>query len=123
MRKSIKSAVREGRAAFCPEWLQVGRDVWYWRESLCEDDGCPDMVTSSCPLNNGICWYEDAARECSRQHPVLEHLTVWGVAAYFTRRGVEWVVNDLPAVADCRLGSAFYTSRAAAEANRPGRVV
>lgn len=119
----MQEAAREGRLGLCPAWLRVGRQIWYWRESLCDDDGCMDMVTSACPLNNGIAWYEDPARECSRQHPVLEQTTVWSVGCYFTPRGPEWVINDLPAVADVRLRNAFFLTREDAEANRPGRVV
>lgn len=120
--KEITAAAQDGRLALCPDWLMPGREVWYWRESLCGDDGCPDMVTSCCPLNHGIAWYEDTARECSQQHPVLEHTTVWSAGAYFTPRGVEWMINDLPAVADVRLLSAFYRTEKEAWAARPGRI-
>lgn len=122
-RKEIDAAVREGRAAILPEWLQPGREVWYWRESLCEEDECPDQDTLSCPLSAGFCWHEDEARRCARQHPVLEKSTVWGVAAEFTERGVVWSVNDLPQIPDWRLHSAFFTSKADALRHRPGEVV
>ena len=122
-RKYMEKATREGRVALCPEWLQPGQDVWYWRESLCDDDGCPDMVKSVCPMNNGFRWFDDVARDCACQHPVLEKTTVWSCQAAFTPRGVEWIINDLPAVADYRLRSAFFTTRDAALQARPGRVV
>ena len=122
-KRYMEKATREGRVALLPEYLQVGQEIWYWRESLCDDDGCPDMVTSCCPLNNGIQWYEDTARECSRQHPVLEHATIWSVSACFTPRGVEWVVNDLPAVADVHLRRAFLTTKDEALRQRPEEVL
>ena len=122
-KKYMQQATREGRVALLPEWLQVGRRVWYWRESLCDDDGCPDMVTSSCPLNNGFASCDEPARDCSQQHPFLEETMVWSAGAYFTPRGIEWVINDLPAVADCRLRSAFFTSRKTALENKPGRII
>ena len=122
-KRYLMQAAREDRVAVLPASLQVGREVWYWRELLCGDDICPDGVTSSCPLNHGIPWYDDAARECARQHPSLEHTTIWSVAAYFTPRGIEWAVNDLPAVADCHLRRSFFRTREEAEAMRPGRIV
>ena len=122
-KKYLEKATREGRVALLPEFLQAGREVWYWRESLCDEDGCPDMVTVACPLNAGAVWYDDAARECSRQHPVLEKLTIWSAGAFFTPRGVEWVINELPAVPDWHLRNAFFTTRAEALRNRPGRIV
>lgn len=122
-KRYMQQATREGRVALLPEWLQVGRRVWYWRECLCDDDGCPDMVTTSCPLNNGFAWCDEEARDCSLQHPILEETMIWSVAAYFTPRGIEWVINDLPAVADFRLRSAFFKDKTAALLARPGRVV
>lgn len=122
-RKYMERATREGRVALLPEWLQPGREVWYWRESLCDEDGCLDMGTVACPLNAGAVWFDDVARECSRQHPILEKLTVWSAAAYFTPRGVEWVINDLPAVADVCLRGAFFRTRAEAVKARPREVM
>lgn len=121
-RRYMERATREGRVALLPEWLQVGRPVWYWRESLCDDDGCPDMVTAACPLNAGAAWIDEEARECSQRHPVLEKSTVWSACAYFTPRGVEWSVNELPAVADVHLRSAFFRSREEALKFRPKEV-
>ena len=74
-------------------------------------------------MNNGFRWFDDVARDCACQHPVLEKTTVWSCQAAFTPRGVEWIINDLPAVADYRLRSAFFTTRDAALQARPGRVV
>ena len=122
-KKNMERATREGRVALLPPTLQVGSEVWYWRESLCDEDGCLDMASSCCPLNHGIPWFEDEARECARQHPILEHATVWSACSYFTPRGVEWSINGLPAVSDCHLRNTFFASREEAVKNRPGRVV
>ena len=120
----MEKAAREGRVALLPEWLQVGREVWYWRECLCGgDDLCADGVTSCCPLNNGIPWYDEVARDCACQHPILEKTTIWSAAACFTPRGVEWIINELPAVSDYRLRSAFFLTKQAALDSRPGKVV
>ena len=123
IRRYIERATREGRVALLPEWLRIGSEVWYWRESLCDDDCCADMDTLSCPLSAGFQWFEPEARSCARQHPVLEKGTVYSVAAVFTERGVEWSVNDLPPVPDWRLRGAFFTGKADAMRNRPGEVV
>ena len=122
-RKEIDVAVREGRAAILPEWLQPGREVWYWRESLCDEDGCMDMVTVACPINAGFHWHEEEVRTCARQHPVLEKAEIYSVFASFSERGVEWIVNGLPAVPDWRLRDAFFVSEAEARRHRPGEVV
>lgn len=121
--KEMERAVREGRAALLPGFLAVGQTVWYWRESLCGEDACPDMDGLACPLSAGFQWFEPEARRCARQHPVLERGEVWDVQAAFTRRGVEWSVNGLPPVPDGRLRSAFFTSKADAMRHRPGEVV
>lgn len=121
-KRYIQKATREGRVALLPEYLQEGREVWYWRESLCEEDECPDGAGSCCPLNHGMAWSDPAVIECRRQHPVLEKCTVWSAAAAFTPRGVEWSINDLPAVPDRHLRSAFFSTRAEALKNRPGRI-
>ena len=121
-RKQLEEAARDYRVAVLPEYLQPGSRVWYWRESLCEDDLCMDSVTPACPLNRGFRWYDAEARSCAMAHPALEETTVWSIQAAFTAQGVEWIVNDLPAVADCRVRSSFHPSREEAEACRPGRV-
>lgn len=120
--KRLEQAARDHRVAVLPEWLQRGREVWYWRECLCEDDGCMDMTSVVCPLNRGEPWYGDDARLCSSLHPVLDHSTIWDVSAAFTPRGVEWIINDLEPVADCRLRQVFYEDMGEAMANKPGRV-
>lgn len=122
-RKEIDSAVREGRAAILPEWLQVGRTVWYWRECLCDEDGCMDMVTVACPINAGYHWYEPEVCRCARQHPVLEKSEIYSVYASFSERGVEWIVNGLPAVPDCLFRESFFVSEIEARRHRPGEVV
>ena len=119
----VQKAARENRVAILPAFLTVGTKVWYWRELLCGDDICLDGVTPTCPLNMGIPWYDDEARECACRHPTLEGTVIWSVGAYFTPRGIEWAVNDLPAVADCHLRSVFFRSREEAEAAKPGRIV
>lgn len=121
-RRYMERATREGRVALLPEWLQVGREVWYWHESLCDDNGCADMVTAACPINKGAVWYDDEARECARRHPSLEKTTVWSVCSYFTPKGVMWSVNELPAVADLFLRGAYFRTRAEALKNRPKEV-
>ena len=120
----MEQAINEAREdpqrwAVVPEWLQVGREVWYWRELLCADDICTDGVTSACPLNRGVKWYEDEARSCAHAHPMLEKTTVWSVMAAFTPRGVEWIVNDLDAVADSRLREAFFRTAKGSRTGRP----
>lgn len=121
-RREIQSAAEEGRLALCPAWLLPGREVWYWRECLCLDDPCMDMAANVCPLNAGAKWYEESARDCAQRHPVLEHTTVWSVGAYFTPRGVEWLINELPGVADGRLRDAFFETEEAARAARPRKM-
>ena len=122
-KKYLERATREGRVALLPEFLQPGREVWYWRESLCEEDGCPDMDSFACPLAASFSWHDEEARACARQHPVLEKGEIWDVRAVFTGQGVEWIVNDLPPVPDWRLRSAFFTSKTDAMRHRPGEVV
>ena len=122
-RKEIDVAVREGRAAILPEWLQPGREVWYWRESLCDEDGCLDMVTVACPINAGFRWHEEEVRSCARQHPVLEKAEIYSVFASWSERGVEWIINGLPAVPDCLFRESFFVSEAEARRHRPGEVV
>ena len=122
-RKDMERATREGRVAILPEYLQEGRTVWYWRESLCDEDGCMDMVTSCCPLNHGFKLFDNVAKECARQHPVLENTDVWSVAAEFTARGVRWVINDWDPVPDDRLLAAYWPSREEALEHKPGRVM
>lgn len=121
-RRYMERATREGRVALLPEWLAPGREVWYWHESLCDGNGCMDMVSASCPLNSGSAWYDDDARDCARRHPSLEKTTIWSVCAHFTTRGVMWSVNDLPAVADLFLRSAYFRTRKEALENRPKEV-
>ena len=116
-------AVRDGRAAILPEFLQVGSRVWYWRESLCDEDCCMDMVTAACPLNRGVKWYEDECRRCAMAHPILEETTVWSVQADFSPvRGVQWIVNGLPGVADSRVRLSFFATGEEAMAHRPKAV-
>ena len=122
-KKYIQKATREGRVALLPEWLREGCRVWYWRESFCGDDCCSDMVTSCCPLNNGHRMGDAAARECARQHPVLEEAVIWSVGAFFKPGEIYWSVNELDGVPDRRLRESFFPSRKEALKNKPGRVV
>ena len=122
-KRYLQQAAREDRVAILPAYLTVGSKVWYWRELLCGDDICPDGVTAECPLNRGVPWYEDEARDCACRHPTLESSTIWSVGSYYTPRVIEWAINDLPAVADCYLRRSFFRTREEAEAMRPGRVV
>lgn len=117
----MKAAAKDGRLAVLPVYLQVGRTVWYWRECLCDDDGCPDGAGSCCPLNHDLPWNDPAVLECERQHPVLDQMQVHSVWASFTPRGIEWTVNGLT-VAECWLRQAFFPSEAAARRARPERI-
>lgn len=118
-KKQLEKADREHRVAVLPGWLTEGRKIWYWRETLCTEDLCPDMVSGACPLNRGVAWNDQAAVACAIRHPVVERMTVWSVACYFTPRGIEWSINELPAVADRDLRRVFFPTREAAEARRP----
>ena len=123
-KKYLKRAAHDGRMAVLPEFLTEGKKIWYWRECLCEEgEICMDAVTSLCPLNNGIDWDDDVARRCASVHPQLEETEIWSVAAFFTPRGIEWVINDLPGVAECNLRSAFFSTQEAAIRERPRRIV
>ena len=122
-KRYLKQAAADRRLAVCPEWLQHGRTVWYWRECLCLDELCPDSVTTCCPINNGFRPGDPAALACARQHPQLENTMVWSVCAYFTPRGVEWSVNDLPGVPDHMMRKVFFPCRADALAQRPREVI
>ena len=120
---ALEDAVRTGRAAFPPQWLTVGQTVWFWRESLCWDSMCSAGVTTECPLNRGVKWYEDEAVRCARKHPALARETVWQLAAYFTPNGVEWSVNDMPAVHEKYVRQVYFSTRKEAEKVRPREVV
>lgn len=122
-RKYIEKATREGRVAMLPEWLAEGRTVWIWRENLCDEDGCMDMVSPVCPRNRGASWDSATAMECARRHPVLESMQIYDVRAVFTRLGVAWSVNDSMLVPDDQLRAVFFPNREAALKNRPERAV
>lgn len=121
-KKHVKNAARDGRVAVLPGFLQEGREVWYWRELLCQDDLCPDCVSSVCPLNAGYRFTDPETVKCCRDHPVLDKMEVWSVAAQFTPSGVEWIINDLPGVDDRALRAVYFPSRAEAIRHRPGRI-
>jgi len=116
-------ALRDGRVAIQPEWLQEGRVVWYWRETYCFDsDLCPDSVTPSCPFNSSGRQDKEKIHRCARKHPVLTSTEVWSVQALFERGGVSWCVNDAYTVRDCLLRGAFFPSRIEALEHRPEEV-
>lgn len=122
-KKGLQRAARDHRVAVLPEYLQPGRDIWYWRESLCDEDGCSHMVTSSCPINRGRHWPDPEVYQCACRHPVLDHGKVWSAAAFFTEQGIEWVINDLPGVMEDRLRSAFFATREEAMKAKPERII
>lgn len=122
-RKYMEKSAREGRVAVLPEWLQEGRTVWIWRASLCDEDGCMDMVSAVCPVNRGESWGSRAAQDCAGRHPVLEAITVFDAAAVFKPDGVLWTINDFPLIRDAELRRVFFPSREAAMKNRPERAV
>ena len=115
----MEKAARERRVAVLPEWLTEGSRVWYWRETLCGDDLCPDMVTSICPINKGKTWNDPTVMTCARRHPELECTEIWSAAAYFTPRGIEWCINEGVAVPDEELRRIFFPTREAAQKHRP----
>lgn len=122
-KKYLERAAADGRLAACPEWLQTGRKVFYWRECLCRDDLCPESVTAACPINRGAGELDPIARGCARKHPVLEAADVWSVAVYFTAHGPEWSINDMPAVPDRLVRKIFFATAAEARKARPREVL
>ena len=121
-RSTLEDAVRSGRAALPPHWITVGQTVWYWSETACLEEPCAAMVTSECPLNRGVRWYEEEVIRCARKHPSLQRTTVWQLCAYFTPNGVEWSVNDMPAVHERYVRKVYFSTRAEAEKVRPREV-
>lgn len=124
-KKYLQAAAREGRVAVLPAWIQEGRTVWYWRETLCDDDLCPDMVGPSCPMNrmHGAARYGDPeARGCARLHPVLDSMELWSVAAQFTPRGIVWALNEDTEISDAWLRLAVFPSKEEALQHRPRRI-
>lgn len=123
MKKSMKRAVREDRAAILPPWLAEGRTVWYWRETICDEDGCLDVVSPICPFNvHSPAWNDPEVRSCAMEHPVLDKMEVYDVRAVFTRRGISWEVNEGYGVADSVLRQVYFPTREAALAHRPRRI-
>ena len=89
-KKYLQRAAGEGRVAILPEFLQEGREVWYWRETLCDDELCLDMVGPTCPMNRineHIGPHDPEAIRCAMMHPVLDCMEIWHVTAAFTPRG------------------------------------
>ena len=124
-RKYAKKAAREGRVAILPEFLQEGRVVWYWREILCDDELCPDMVGPSCPMNDlhrSVRARSPEALACARLHPVLDSMELFSVLAQFTPRGIVWRLNDAVEISDAWLRSAVWPSKLSALQHRPGRI-
>ena len=124
-KKYIEKAARDGRVAVLPEWLQEGRTIWYWREILCDDELCMDMVSPVCPLNRTrekIRPRDPEAIECARLHPVLDSMELWAVGADFTPRGVVWRLNDDLQIHDVWLRRAVFPTKAEALQHRPGRI-
>lgn len=122
-RRTLEDAVRQGRAAVLPPWLSVGNEVWWWRECWCEDEICDaDCVTAVCPVNRGLRWWDDEVRQCARVHPILDHETIFSVAAFFTKNGVEWSVNDGTAVPEKYLRMVYFSTREDALKVRPREV-
>lgn len=124
-KKYLQAAAREGRVAVLPEWLTEGRTVWYWREILCDDELCPDMVGPSCPMNDAhrhIGPRSPEALACARLHPVLDSMELWSVAAQFTPRGIVWNLNDALEISDTWLRVAVWPTKLAALQHRPGRI-
>lgn len=124
-KKYIEKAARDGRVAVLPEWLKEGATVWYWRELLCDDELCPDMVGPSCPMNSlhgrhGP--HSPEALECARMHPTLDSMEVRRVTAEFTPQGVTWCINDSFEVPAYWLRRAVFTSKAKALQHRPERI-
>lgn len=123
MKKSIEKAVREGRAAILPGWLAEGKTVWYWRETLCDEELCVDCVSPVCPFNSAsLAWNDPEVRRCAREHPVLDKMEIYDVRAVFTAKGIFWVVNDGIDVADRLLRAVYFPTREAALARRPRRI-
>lgn len=124
-KKYIQKAAREGRVAVLPEWLCEGRIVWYWREILCDDELCPDMVGPSCPINDAhrhIGPRSPEALECARLHPVLDSMELWAVSAQFTPRGVVWAFNEDTEISDAWLRLAVFPTKEEALQHRPRRI-
>ena len=120
-KKYLQTAARDGRVAVCPEHVREGRTVWYWRETLCQDELCMDMVGPSCPMNRmrGVGPGSPEALRCARMHPVLDSVELWSVGARFTPQGVIWVLNDDREIPDSRLRAAVFPSKQAALYHRP----
>ena len=118
-KKYLQAAARDGRMAVCPEWMAEGRTVWCWRETLCDDELCLDMVGPSCPFNRGAHRGDPEALRCARMHPVLDSMELWSVGARFTPQGVVWVLNDDREIPDSRLRAAVFPSKQAALFHRP----
>ena len=122
MSKKDKRPGGDELVAVLPPYLQEGREVWYWRELLCQDDLCPDSMSSVCPINQGRRWSDPETIGCRRDHPVLDRMEVWSVTAAFTRRGIELSINELPGVDGRALRAVYFPTRAEAIRHRPGRI-
>ena len=121
-KKYLQRAAGEGRVAILPEFLQEGRAVWYWRETLCDDELCLDMVGPTCPmnrLNEHIGPHDPEAIRCAMMHPVLDSMEIWHVTAAFTPRGIVWCLNDAVEISDVWLRRSVFPSKVLALANRP----
>lgn len=116
-----KKKERIAAAAELPERMQEGRTVWIWDLCCCDEDGCMDMASVTCPLNHGLRPHDPAALSCRRSHPVLREIQIWAVCCYFQTNGLHWVINDSIDFAAEDLPMIFEI-RAEAEKNKPGVV-
>ena len=119
-KKELAEAARDIRAAILPPWLREGSEIWYWRETFCDDELCLDMVGPSCPVNAMQRPDRETVLRCARMHPVLDSMTVWSVLARFTPQGIVWSINDAVEIRDGLLYGAVFPSKEAALRCRPG---
>ena len=117
----IDELVIQGRAAVLPEWLQEGREIWFWRETYCyEGDLCTDSITPVCPYNRrGRIREPEEVLQCARRHPLLTKADVWSVSASFEPLGIFWTINECYTVRDNMLRLAFFPTQADALDHKP----
>jgi len=116
----IESLISQSRLAILPDWLQEGRQVWFWRETYCFDgDLCTDSITPVCPYNGAGRADKERILRCARRHPILTKTDVWSVTASFEPLGIFWTINDCYTVRNDVLLRAFFPTQEKALENRP----
>jgi len=120
----IRTLLEENRLAVLPDWLQEGREIWFWRETYCFDgDLCMDSITPVCPYNRSGRADRQKIIQCARRHPLLTKTDVWSVTASFEPLGIFWTINECYTVRADLLLSAFFPTQAKALEHRPEVVV